>query len=151
MVASDGPMTGPEAGKAGGGVAPSAMEPSMGKNSSLVVDLAMPYRDTLPRGLSWQDFLQEGEVGLAQAVRKFDPTRGVDFRDYARPWIVGCFRAIIAATTLNPLGRSEESRDLTAKPPGTIPGEISGDVRQPPGVTKASLDAMKALAMGEAA
>jgi len=53
-------------------------------NLRLVVHIAMEYRRTF---LNLLDLIQEGNVGLIMAVRKYDPLRGVPFSAYASQWI----------------------------------------------------------------
>ena len=38
-------------------------------------------------GLNFDDLMQEGAVGLMQAVARFDPTYGVRFASYAKQWV----------------------------------------------------------------
>jgi RNA polymerase sigma-32 factor len=53
-------------------------------NLRLVVKFAMEYRRTWTNVL---DLIQEGNVGLMQAVQRFDPYQGVKLSSYAAYWI----------------------------------------------------------------
>ncbi|MEW6267643.1 MAG: RNA polymerase factor sigma-32 [Thermodesulfobacteriota bacterium] len=54
-------------------------------NLRLVVKIAMEFQNYWMKNLL--DLIQEGNVGLMQALRKFDPYRGVKFSYYASYWI----------------------------------------------------------------
>jgi RNA polymerase sigma-32 factor len=49
-----------------------------------VVKLALEYRRAWAQVM---DLVQEGNIGLAEAVKRFDPYRGVRFSSFARYWI----------------------------------------------------------------
>jgi RNA polymerase sigma-32 factor len=53
-------------------------------NLRLVVHIAMAFRRAT---LNLMDLIQEGNIGLLQAVERFDPFRGVRFSAYASWWI----------------------------------------------------------------
>jgi RNA polymerase sigma-32 factor len=53
-------------------------------NLRLVVKISLEYRRVWTNLL---DLIQEGNVGLVQAVRRYDPYRGVKFSSYAAYWI----------------------------------------------------------------
>ena len=79
-------------------------------NLRLVVKIAYEYRRAYKNIM---DLVQEGNVGLMQAVKKFDPGRGVKLSSYAAWWI----RAYILRFILNnwrmvKLGTTQAQRKL---------------------------------------
>jgi RNA polymerase sigma-32 factor len=61
-----------------------AMRQLVGSHLRLVIKMA---RDFAGYGLPLADLIAEGNVGLMQAVEKFDPERGFRFNTYALWWI----------------------------------------------------------------
>lgn len=53
-------------------------------NLRLVISIAKRYRC---RGLSFEDLVQEGVLGLMAAIARFDPEKGYRFSTYATHWI----------------------------------------------------------------
>ncbi len=79
-------------------------------NLRLVVKIAFEYRRAYRNIM---DLIQEGNIGLMQAVKKFDPARGVKLSTYAAWWI----RAYILRFVLNnwrlvKLGTTQAQRKL---------------------------------------
>jgi len=58
-----------------------ARERLVAENLTLVRSVAAHYRDL---GLPMDDLVQEGSLGLLEAIARFDPERGSDFEAYAR-------------------------------------------------------------------
>lgn len=61
-----------------------AIDKMITSNLRLVVKNAMEYKT---RGVQMLDLIEEGNLGLIHAVKKFDPSRGFKFSTYATWWI----------------------------------------------------------------
>ncbi|RPH68591.1 MAG: sigma-70 family RNA polymerase sigma factor [Myxococcaceae bacterium] len=82
-------------------------------NLRLVVKLAHEYHRN---PLALLDLVQEGNIGLMQAVKKFDPDRGVKLSTYAAWWIRAyILRYIMDNWKLVKLGTTEAQRKLFFK------------------------------------
>jgi RNA polymerase sigma-32 factor len=80
--------------------------------SNLRVSVAIA-REYLHAGVDMLDLIQEGNVGLMQAIRKFNPEKGVRFYSYAAWWV----RAYILRYLLNnyrlvKIGTTQDQRKL---------------------------------------
>ena len=62
----------------------SAREELINSNLRLVVSIAKKH---MGRGVSFEDLIQEGNLGLLRAVEKYDYTKGFKFSTYATWWI----------------------------------------------------------------
>jgi RNA polymerase sigma-32 factor len=82
-------------------------------NLRLVVKLAHEYHRN---PLALLDLIQEGNIGLMQAVKKYDPNRGVKLSSYAAWWIRAyILRYIMDNWKMVKLGTTEAQRKLFFK------------------------------------
>lgn len=72
-----------------------AREHMIRANLRLVVSVAKMYAD---RGLSMQDLIAEGNIGLMKAAEKFDPNAGCRFSTYGTWWIKQSIRRALTNT-----------------------------------------------------
>ncbi len=80
-------------------------------NLRLVVKIALEYHKMLYFNLL--DLIQEGNVGLMQAVKKFDPKRGIRLMSYAQFWIRAyILKYIINNYNLVKVGTTQNQRKL---------------------------------------
>lgn len=79
-------------------------------NLRLVVKLAYEYRRAYR---NMMDLVQEGNIGLMQAVKRFDPNRGVKLSSYSAWWIRAyMLRFILNNKRLVKLGTTQAQRKL---------------------------------------
>lgn len=69
---------------AGGDAAARARQTLIERHLRFVVSIARHYAGT---GVSMADLVQEGNLGLVEAARRFDPTKGFRFVTYAGWWV----------------------------------------------------------------
>jgi RNA polymerase sigma-32 factor len=82
-------------------------------NLRFVVKVAGEYRSY---GMKMLDLIQEGNIGLMMAVRKFDPAKGVRLISYAVWWIRAYIQNhIISAWSLLKIGTTQAQRKLFFK------------------------------------
>jgi RNA polymerase sigma-32 factor len=80
-------------------------------NLRLVVKIALSYQRYWIKNLL--DLIQEGNLGLLQAVKKFDPYRGIKFSYYASFWIKAyILKFIMDNWNLVKIGTTQNQRKL---------------------------------------
>ncbi|MBE9522314.1 MAG: RNA polymerase factor sigma-32 [Proteobacteria bacterium] len=80
-------------------------------NLRLVVKIAMDFHRYWMKNL--MDLIQEGNVGLMQAIRKFDPHKGIKFSYYASFWIKAyILKFIMENWKLVKIGTTQAQRKL---------------------------------------
>jgi RNA polymerase primary sigma factor len=75
---------------------PAAVNRLVESNLQFVVSCAKRYRRA---GVSFLDLIHEGNLGLMQAARRFDPSRNVKFITYAVWWIREAMTHVLAEQT----------------------------------------------------
>src|SRR2546421_4109428 len=79
-------------------------------NLRVSISIAAEYLHT---GADHMDLIQEGNVGLMQAIRKFDPTRNVRFHAYAAWWARAYILRYLSNTfRLVKIGTTQDERKL---------------------------------------
>lgn len=79
-------------------------------NLRVAVSIASEYLHT---GADHMDLIQEGNVGLMQAIKKFDPTKNVRFYAYAAWWVRAyILRYLLNTYRLVKVGTTQDQRKL---------------------------------------
>src|SRR3989442_4310326 len=79
-------------------------------NMSVSVAIAAEY---VHFGADYMDLMQAGNVGLMQATRKFDPTKGVRFNSYAAWWVRAyILRYLLNTHRLVKIGTTQDQRKV---------------------------------------
>ncbi len=86
-----------------------AEETLLRENMPLVAAIARRYQNC---GLAQEDMIQLGSIGLMQALRRFDPTRGLCFSTYAVPLIAGEIRRFLRDDGMVKFSRESKSLAL---------------------------------------
>jgi RNA polymerase primary sigma factor len=116
-------------------------------NLRLVVRIA---RDYIGRGLSLDDLIGEGNLGLIRAAEEFDPAFGTRFSTYASYWIKQAIRHALTNTTatirlpshmVNLLTKWRRAERSLARELGTAPTEEQVAVQL--GLTDAQLELVR--------
>lgn len=80
-------------------------------NMRLVINIAKNFRS---RSIPMEDLIQEGCIGLIQAIERFEPSRGYRFSTYASHWIKQA------------IGRAMDSKSKTIR----LPAHVSQSIRR---------------------
>ena len=86
-----------------------AEEALLRENMPLVAAIARRYQNC---GLAQEDMIQLGSIGLLQALRRFDPSRGLCFSTYAVPLIAGEIRRFLRDDGMVKFSREAKSLAL---------------------------------------
>jgi RNA polymerase sigma factor (sigma-70 family) len=118
-------------------------------NLGLVHALAKPYRG---RGVADDDLVQEGTVGLIQAVDRFNPDRGVKFSTYAAWWIRrALIDALGQARVIRMPAKAQRSLSAVRRAETDLRGPTSGSASEETVAERTGLSAERVRSLRTAA
>ena len=110
---------------------PKALERMVTSHLRLVVKIAMGYRGY---GLPVEDLIAEGNIGMMQAIRRFDPDRGFRLATYAMWWIRAAIQEyILRSWSLVKIGTTASQKNFFQAPHAERPVESYRRRRFTPG------------------
>jgi RNA polymerase sigma-32 factor len=93
-----------------------ARDKLINSNLRFVVRRAHTYSGYISKGISLEDIIQQGNIGLAKAADKFDPEKKIKFISYAVWWINAMIsNYIMSNTSLVKFGTTASGRKLFYK------------------------------------
>lgn len=103
---------------------PGAARRLVDANLRFVVRVALGYRRY---GVPLPDLIQEGNLGLIQAVERFDPTRGIRLISYAVWWIRAYIQsAVLRSWSVVRVGTTHTQRRLFYRLPSEAAAAVAG-------------------------
>lgn len=84
-------------------------------------------------GAKYDDLLQQGTIGLLGALKAFDPSKGVRFGVYAKPWVEGAIKDAFGPADRELSGLAvEDLEDLAGRQDDVDPGAALRSTRRRP-------------------
>jgi RNA polymerase sigma factor for flagellar operon FliA len=83
------------------------------RHLSLVIHIAGDFKQRLPQGVSFDDLVGAGNLGLVEAARRFNPAKGASFSTFARHRIRGAITDSLRG--VDPVSRCLRSRQKAAE------------------------------------
>jgi len=107
---------------------PLEVDDIVAENMPLVRYIAARIAATIPASVEMDDLIQTGTVGLIDAIRRYDPAKGIPFPVYARYRIRGAI--LDALRALDWATRSERSRRKACASAATADGSVDSGPAQ---------------------
>ena len=83
------------------------------RHLSLVIHIAGDFKQRLPQGVSFDDLVGAGNLGLVEAARRFNPAKGASFSTFARHRIRGAITDSLRS--IDPVSRCLRSQQKAAE------------------------------------